>query len=517
MSDLAPGTTLGPFRIERVRGKGGMATVYEAYERGVLERLVALKVLPPEFLHDETFASRFAQEARFAAALAHANIVPIHATGIDEGIPWMSMRLLNGGTVADLLTQNPKGLGVERTTKILRGVAEALDYAHGRGVIHRDIKPSNILLDEDGRAYISDFGIARLMEGADRITRTRTTVGTPDYMAPEQWLGVPLDARCDIYSLGVVAYEMLTGAPPFRGSGVAVLKQHACDPIPMPARTLVSDAQFDVLNKALAKKPGDRWQSAGQFVAELSSAGHETSTGEKRRLHSVVVRWAWVTTGLCAALFVLWSRTYINPTPPPVQQPAQTSGSAAEVVQPVPSIPRDTNAERPSQLPPVPRTTPPVRTSPTSQAGSSSLPQAKPLPPPAPDEIDPQPTTGQDATAKEPDTPRPTAEVVVSPPVLPKQPAEPASDVIVEPKKIGTITPDYPRNALVTKIEGDVRLQAVILPDGRVTGVRVLNSPNAALNNAAVRAVQQSTYEPGLRNGKPDTFTIEVTVRFRLP
>ena len=228
---------LGPFRIERLLGKGGMATVYEAYEGGVLERVVALKVLPPEFLHDGTFASRFTQEARFAAALEHSNIVPIYASGINDGIPWMSMRLITGGTVADLLAQNSSGVGGEQLWKILHGVAEALDYAHARGVIHRDIKPSNILLDKDGRAYISDFGLALLMEGGERFTQTRTALGTPRYMAPEQAIGLAVDARCDIYSLGVVGYEMLTGTTPFRGSALGILKQHLEDPVPVPART----------------------------------------------------------------------------------------------------------------------------------------------------------------------------------------------------------------------------------------------------------------------------------------
>jgi serine/threonine protein kinase len=283
---------LGPFRIERLLGKGGMATVYEAYEGGVLERVIALKVLPPEFLHDGTFASRFTQEARFAAALEHSNIVPIYASGINDRIPWMSMRLITAGTVADLLAQNSNGVGGEQIWKILDGVAEALDYAHARGVIHRDIKPSNILLDKDGRAYISDFGLALLMEGGERFTQTRVALGTPRYMAPEQALGLAVDARCDVYSLGVVAYEMLTGTTPFRGSALGILKQHLEDPVPVPARTVVSEERFDVLKKALAKKPGDRWQSAGQFIAELRSAANETSMTGVRRQYSVVARWA---------------------------------------------------------------------------------------------------------------------------------------------------------------------------------------------------------------------------------
>ena len=268
--DLEPGTMHGPFRIVGVLGKGGMATVYEAYE-APLERVVALKVLPPAFLHDETFANRFTQEARLAASLEHPNIVPIYAGGIDAGIPWMSMRLLDGGSLSDLI--GPEGLGIEQTTRVLHSVAEALDYAHASGVVHRDLKPSNILLDRSNRVYIADFGLAVLMEGRDRLTRSGTILGTPHYMAPEQGLGTSVDYRCDLYSLGVIAYEMLTGTTPFRGSSpVALLMQHATDPVPVPPRALVSDAQFAVLRKALAKKAEQRWQSGVEFVAALESS-----------------------------------------------------------------------------------------------------------------------------------------------------------------------------------------------------------------------------------------------------
>ena len=516
-SDLAPGTMLGPFRIERLLGKGGMATVYEAYEGGVLERVVALKVLPPEFLHDGTFASRFTQEARFAAALEHSNIVPIYASGINDGIPWMSMRLITGGTVADLLAQDSSGIDGEQLWKILHGVAEALDYAHARGVIHRDIKPSNILLDKDGRAYISDFGLALLMEGGERFTQTRTALGTPRYMAPEQAIGLGVDARCDIYSLGVVGYEMLTGTTPFRGSALGILKQHLEDPVPVPARTVVSEARFDVLKKALAKKPGDRWQSAGQFIAELATTASMTG---KRRQYSVVVRWAWVTAALSAGLFLLWSAASLAPPPSGVAQP--TPPAAAQPIEAAPPLTQPAGSVTPPTPAPSirPSSRPPATTPSSSQINTQSPTQASsPPPPPSPVSSPgpPQPTTTPDVggTASV-NAPPAAGEVIVPPPVVSTPPAEPVGDVVTNPERIGTLRPDYPRNARTAKIEGDVRLEVVILPNGRVGQIRVLYSPNPALNNAAIRAAQQSTYKPGLRNGKPDTFTIEVTVSFRL-
>jgi serine/threonine-protein kinase len=506
---------LGPFRIERLLGKGGMATVYEAYEGGVLERVVALKVLPPEFLHDGTFASRFTQEARFAAALEHSNIVPIYASGINDGIPWMSMRLITGGTVADLLAENSNGVGGEQLWRILHGVAEALDYAHARGVIHRDIKPSNILLDKDGRAYIGDFGLALLMEGGERFTQTRTALGTPRYMAPEQAIGLAVDPRCDIYSLGVVGYEMLTGTTPFRGSALGILKQHLEDPVPVPDRALVSEARFNVLKKALAKKPGERWQSAGQFIAELATTASMTG---KRRQYSVVVRWAWVTTALSAGLFLLWSAASMDPTPSRVEKP--TPPAAAQPIEPAPQLTQPApSVTPPTSSPSIRPSTQPATTPSRSQTNTQSTTRANsPLPPSpvSPSAQPPPATTPDDGGTASVNAPPAAAEVIVSRPVVLTLPAEPGGDVVTNPERIGTFRPDYPRNARTAKIEGDVHLEVVILPDGKVGQVRVLTSPNPALNNAAIRAVQQSNYKPGLRNGKPDTFTIDVTVSFRL-
>ena len=228
---LVPGASLGPYRIIEPLGRGGMASVFRAYEAG-LDRYVALKVLPREFLHDETFAERFKREARTLAGLEHPNIVPIHAFGIEDGTPWMAMRLVPGGTLASL---SRKGrLAHSRILDILEGVAEALDYAHARGVIHRDVKPQNVLLDESERVYLADFGIARMVEGATIVTQKGVITGTPQYMAPEQVSGDTLDGRCDVYALGIITYELLTGHVPFSAdTPVAVLIKHVSEPIPL--------------------------------------------------------------------------------------------------------------------------------------------------------------------------------------------------------------------------------------------------------------------------------------------
>ena len=257
VADLCSGTTLGPFVIVELLGKGGMATVYHAYETE-LDRDVALKVLPPEFLHDPSFARRFEREAKVVAKLEHPNIVPIYASGIDAGIPWMSMRLLAGGSLDTILKK--ERLSVARVVELLRGVAEGLDHAHAHGVIHRDVKPSNILLDDANHVCVGDFGLARVAERS--LVHTQTAMaGTPHYMAPEQALGGDVDHRCDVYSLGIVAYEMLTGRVPFAADApVAVLMKHVSEPIPIPSDQGPAEPLWRVVEQCLCE--GSRWSLA---------------------------------------------------------------------------------------------------------------------------------------------------------------------------------------------------------------------------------------------------------------
>ena len=200
---LESGTQVGPYRIKGPLGRGGMAAVYTAYEAS-LDRDVALKVLPAEFLHDPSFAERFNREARVIARLEHPNIIPIYAFGIDEArrLPWMAMRLVPGGALASLLKRGR--LATERVLAILRGVADALDYAHEHGVVHRDVKPQNILLDQAERVYLADFGIAKMLEAGGGLTQTGMIAGTPQYMAPEQATATQVDRRADIYAVGIV-------------------------------------------------------------------------------------------------------------------------------------------------------------------------------------------------------------------------------------------------------------------------------------------------------------------------
>ena len=268
--DLQPGSVLGSYRITAQLGRGGMASVYRALDPA-LDRHVALKVLPTEFLHDPALADRFRQEARVAAKLEHPHIVPIHAYGIEGGRPWMAMRLVTGGSLAERVRRSPLSPG--ETASILRDVAAALDYAHARGVVHRDVKPANVLLDEAGRAYLADFGIARMLEGSSVATATGLIQGTPSYMAPEQAMGAKVDRLADVYALGVVAFECLTGRVPYTGTTpVAILMKHVQEPVPEPAEAEVAPALTAVLRRCLAKTPAERWPTAGAFSIALEAA-----------------------------------------------------------------------------------------------------------------------------------------------------------------------------------------------------------------------------------------------------
>jgi serine/threonine-protein kinase len=264
------------YEIESEIGRGGMSVVYRARDIR-LNRLVAIKVLPPELAYDPAIRTRFTREAQTSAQLSHAHIVPIYDVGERDGIAYFVMAVVTGGNLATLLAREPRP-PVDEVRRLLREIADALAYAHLRGVIHRDVKPDNILLDGDsGRAMVTDFGIARAIEAGTRLTVTGNAVGTPTYMSPEQALGErELDGRSDIYSLGVLGYQMLTGRVPFTaGNSMALLLKHVGES-PRPIAELRPDAPRalrEVIERALAKAPEDRWPTAATLRDALTSDG----------------------------------------------------------------------------------------------------------------------------------------------------------------------------------------------------------------------------------------------------
>jgi serine/threonine-protein kinase len=260
------------FEIGDELGRGGMAVVYRAREVR-LRRAIALKVLPPELAFRTGVRERFLREAQTAAQLSHPHIVPIYAADDSGGIAWLAMALVDGETLGQRMTREGR-TAPDVATRILAEVADALAYAHARGVVHRDIKPDNILLDRDsGRATVTDFGIARAAEEELRLTVTGVAIGSPAYMSPEQAMGeAELDGRSDLYSLGVVAYQMLTGELPFQaGSATAMLMKHVAE-APRPIATLRPEVPAGLaaaVERALAKKPADRWPDAASFRRAL--------------------------------------------------------------------------------------------------------------------------------------------------------------------------------------------------------------------------------------------------------
>jgi serine/threonine protein kinase len=262
------------YELEGEIGRGGMSVVYRARDLR-LNRSVAIKVLPPELAYDPAVRTRFTREAQTSALLSHAHIVPIHDVGEGEGIAYFVMALVTGGSLAALLTHEPRQ-PIDEVRRLLCEIADGLAYAHLRGVIHRDIKPDNILLDgETGRAMVTDFGIARAIEAGTRLTVTGLAVGTPTYMSPEQAVGDrEIDGRSDIYSLGVLAYQMLTGRVPFTaGNSVALLLKHVNEnPWPIAElRPETPKALREAIERALAKAPEDRWPTAATLRDTLAS------------------------------------------------------------------------------------------------------------------------------------------------------------------------------------------------------------------------------------------------------
>ena len=274
------------YELESEIGRGGMSVVYRARDVR-LNRSVAIKVLPPQLAYDPAIRTRFTREAQTSAQLAHPHIVPIYDVGEHEGVAYFVMSIVTGGNLATHLAREPRQ-PINEVRRILAEIADALAYAHARGVIHRDIKPDNILLDGgSGRALVTDFGIARAMEGDTRLTATGIAVGTPTYMSPEQAEGErEIDGRSDIYSLGVVAYQMVTGRVPFTGgNSMALLLKHVTERPRSIAelRPETPRALREAIERALMKSPEDRWPTAAALRESIMSDDQGPSWRAERR------------------------------------------------------------------------------------------------------------------------------------------------------------------------------------------------------------------------------------------
>jgi serine/threonine-protein kinase len=272
------GKQLGPYRIDALLGEGGMAQVFRARDTK-LNRDVALKIIRPNAANSEEFLKRFEREARTVAGLSHPHILKIFDYGQVDGLVYLVMELMTGGSLADQIAKG--ALRPDQAERWLTHIADALDYAHRQGIVHRDLKPQNVLLDTGGNAFLTDFGIAKIMDGSAfttssiSMTGAGVVIGTPAYMAPEQWTGDTVDARTDIYALGIMLFEMLTGTVPFSGdTPFRLMYQHVNDR-PTPLRMLRADIPYGlqgVIDKALEKVRNNRYASANDMVSAYRAA-----------------------------------------------------------------------------------------------------------------------------------------------------------------------------------------------------------------------------------------------------
>jgi serine/threonine-protein kinase len=265
------GESLGQYRIINEIARGGMAAVYLA-EQASLGREVAIKVLPPHFMHDTTFLARFSREVDVISKLQHPHILPVYDYGEHDGVPYIVTAYIPGGTLTEIVKQAP--VAPNEILRYIKQLADALDFAHSKNIIHRDLKPGNVLLDERQNVYLADFGLAKIAEVATELTGN-AIVGTPTYMAPEQSGPGEVTAATDVYALAIIVFQMLTGVAPYDDpSGAVILMAHLTKPIPniQDHRPDLSDAVHNVIIKAMAKKPSERYQSAGELYAALESA-----------------------------------------------------------------------------------------------------------------------------------------------------------------------------------------------------------------------------------------------------
>jgi serine/threonine-protein kinase len=285
---LGPGSVVGDFTIEAVLGEGGMATVYRATQDEP-RRPVALKVIRADHAADDSYRRRFLAETETLAVLEHPSIVPIYAAGASDGVLYIAMRLVSGLDLqARIVRDGP--LSLRETIATLEPIADAVDHAHAMGIIHRDLKPSNIILDREGRPYLTDFGLGKQLGSGTQLSAPGIAIGTLDYMSPEQFTGVGDDAHAgaiDTYALGCVAFACLTGQPPFvRASPEQLMYAHAHD-VPPSLRSLrpeYPEALDRVFEKVLAKDPAERYDSARSFIAALEEVVAAGVAGQTRQV-----------------------------------------------------------------------------------------------------------------------------------------------------------------------------------------------------------------------------------------
>jgi predicted Ser/Thr protein kinase len=342
--------TAGEYEIERELARGGMGVVYLATETQ-LRRRVAIKVLPPALTFGEGAIERFRREARTAAGLDHANIIPIYRVSAGGELLWYSMKLLEGKSLDSLLKER-EWLEFQETVAILDQVADALDYAHQHGVIHRDVKPGNIVLDERGRVTVTDFGIAKEIQETS-ASASGHLLGTPFYMSPEQYRGGEISGAADQYSLGVVAYQCLGGRVPFDAStAYELLNKHMSQPPPPLAevRPSLPPHAYTAIERALAKSPTERFTTVSDFVSALAGRTAPIPPRPATRRRRTLVTWG---AGIAAAAVVLYGIS-LRARAPHAAPPPRSSSADETLARASPALtrPAERTAARPSGVAP---------------------------------------------------------------------------------------------------------------------------------------------------------------------
>jgi len=455
------GKTFGEYALQEMIGRGGMGTVYRAYQPS-LKRDVAVKVLSFEFASRPGYIRRFTREAEVVAKLQHPHILPIQYYGVQDGTSYMVMPLLTGGTLARQLAQcvkeNKPLPSLETVAALLKQIAGALDYAHRQGVIHRDIKPNNIMFDEQGNAYLLDFGIAKLMDTDSDLTITGLMVGAPQYISPEQWRGDELTPAADLYSLGATAYAMLTGRAPFNAETPhALMHKHLYElpPTPQTFREDLPEAVVKVLIKAMAKEPGGRYTTAEAFAEAFERAIHpdapQSRDDRQRKLtDSPLMLGLGVVIALLFVILIalLLLRQPINeaavvpaptetasPLPSETPQPSTTPVEAAII----PSITPIDPTEKPTLPPTATETLLPASATPIEAA---IIPSITPIDPTEEPTLPPTATeTLLPASATPSETPQPSATPIEAAVIASATPIEPSEEPTLPPTATETALP----------------------------------------------------------------------------
>ncbi len=403
----------GRYRVTDTLGRGGMGAVFLAEDLR-LGRMVAIKVLLPDLAFEPSSVGRFEREARIAARLDHANIIPIHAVEEVDGFHYFVMKYITGKSLGEVLAG--KALPVDQCCRILWQAACGLGHAHGRGVIHRDVKPSNLMIDEDGRVVITDFGISRALQSETQYTSTGQVLGTPHYVSPEQARGMPLDGRSDQYSLAVVGYQALVGRLPLVAETVHALMYRHIHEMPTPAHGVqpeIPPAVSESIQRALSKDPGDRFPTMEEFATALwpeqpvraGKAAPVTPAPVLVRLRQSVKRPRHRLAALAAGLIllaglgaaILWSRRTATPAP--------EQAAAAQ-----PALPRGESASTAADSAAVTATVPPPGAAAAPAPGPvSAVAPAQIAPPPAKPARSPRPGPALPATRRTDTEPSPPA------------------------------------------------------------------------------------------------------------